>query len=170
MLRVAGRKTAVNGRLARADCESLPFPEAFFDLIICSFAIGHIANLGSVVSELARVATPTAEVFISDLHPEAYAQGWRVGFRDEGAAVQIEVICRSAEEIVHTFSDAGFKCLAQEPLWLGDPEKPIFEAAGKFDSFAEACRFRAVLVCHFERLASLMPNQFSLRQEAEQRP
>jgi ubiquinone/menaquinone biosynthesis C-methylase UbiE len=170
MLRIARKKEAISGRLARANCENLPFPIAFFDLAICSFALGHIPNLGSMVSELARVAKAGADIFISDLHPEAYARGWRVGFRSESAAVQIEVIPRTTEEIVHTFSAAGFKCLTQESLWLGDPEKPIFEATGKSDSFAEACRFRAVLVCHFKRLALSASHHSSLQREAESRP
>ena len=32
MLRIAGRKSAIKGRLVRADCENLPLPGAAFDL------------------------------------------------------------------------------------------------------------------------------------------
>jgi ubiquinone/menaquinone biosynthesis C-methylase UbiE len=38
MLRVAGRKDAITGRLVRAACERLPCRTAVFDLAICSFA------------------------------------------------------------------------------------------------------------------------------------
>jgi ubiquinone/menaquinone biosynthesis C-methylase UbiE len=152
MLRVAGKKDAIKGRLARAACESLPFCTAVFDLAICSFALGHITDLESMVRELARVTKPGADVFVSDLHPEAYARGWRVGFRDDSTAVQIEMLPRVAEEIVQAFHSNGFECLAHVSLCLGDPEKPIFVRAGKVHSFAEACRLPAVLVCHFRRL------------------
>jgi ubiquinone/menaquinone biosynthesis C-methylase UbiE len=153
MLRVAGRKCAVTGHLVRATCESLPFRGAWFDLAICSFAIGHIRDLKSMVGELARVMKPGADLFVSDLHPEAYAQGWRVGFREQTSAVQIEMASRAADEIVEQAYSSHFDCLTQESLWLGEPEKPIFAQAGKEHLFAQACQFPAVLVCQFKRLS-----------------
>lgn len=153
MLRVAGKKPAISGRLAQGACERLPLGTAVFDLAVCSFALGHIRDLRSMVGELARVMKPGADVFVSDLHPEAYAQGWRVGFRCDGTAFQIEMLPRGPEEIVQTFCANRFECLAHLPLCLGDPEKPIFARAGKAHSFEQACQLPAVLVFHFRRLA-----------------
>jgi ubiquinone/menaquinone biosynthesis C-methylase UbiE len=153
MLRVARRKCAITGRLVRATCESLPFRSAWFDLAICSFAVGHIRDLKSMVGELARVMKPGADLFVSDLHPEAYAHGWRVGFREQTSAVQIEMAPRAAEEIVEPAYSSDFDCLTQESLWLGEPEKPIFAQAGKEHLFAQACQFPAVLVCQFKRVS-----------------
>jgi ubiquinone/menaquinone biosynthesis C-methylase UbiE len=154
MLRVAGEKCAITGRLTRAACESLPFRGTVFDLAICSFALGHIPDLGSMVRELARVTKPKADLFVSDLHPDAYDSGWRVGFRDQSSAVQIETFSRAAEEILRPFCSHGFECVTQAPLWLEEQEKPIFVRAGKSDRFVEACQSPAVLVLHFTRLDS----------------
>jgi ubiquinone/menaquinone biosynthesis C-methylase UbiE len=153
MLRVAKQKSAIQGRLMRADCEKLPFRSAAFDLAICSFAVGHIRDLASMVRELARVVRPAGEVFVSDLHPEAYGRGWRVGFRDESIAIQIEMQPRTAEEIVRAFYANGFECLTYISLCLGRSERPIFARAGKAHLFAQACQLPAVLVCHFKRLS-----------------
>jgi SAM-dependent methyltransferase len=152
MLRVAEKKNAITRRLARADCGSLPFRTAVFDLAICSFALGHIRDLGSMVRELARVTKTGADVFVSDLHPEAYARGWRAGFRDGSTSVQVEMLPHAAEKTDQAFCANGFESLTHVPLWLGDPEKPIFARAGKNHRFAEACQLPAVLVCHFKRL------------------
>jgi ubiquinone/menaquinone biosynthesis C-methylase UbiE len=154
MLRVACAKSAITGRLARAECECLPFRGGVFDFAICSFALGHIRDLGLIVRELARVTSPAADLFVSDLHPDACDRGWRVGFRDESSAVHIEIFPRAAEEILQPFCSGGFECLSQAPLWLEEPEKPIFARAGKSDRFAEACQSPAVLVFHFRRLGS----------------
>jgi SAM-dependent methyltransferase len=154
MLRVAREKQKLTGRLARATCESLPFRAATFDLAICSFALGHVEELESMARELARVMRAGADAFVSDLHPEAYARGWRVGFRDKSAAVQIEATPRSVEEMNSTFLMNGFECQACESLWLGDPESALFERSGKSHSFAEACQTPAVLVCLFKRAGS----------------
>jgi len=152
MLRVAGKKKGITTRLARADCESLPFRTAVFDLAICSFALGHIRDLAPMVRELARVTKTGADVFVSDLHPEAYARGWRAGFRDGSTAVQIEMLPPAAEKTDQAFCSNVFESLTHVSLWLGDPEKPIFARAGKSHAYAEACQLPAVLVCQFKRL------------------
>ena len=154
MLRVAGEKATITGRLAQADCLALPFRSEVFDLVVCSFALGHIYDLGAMLRELARVTKAGADVFVSDLHPEAYAQGWRTGFRDSRSALQIEMSPRTAEEIIRAFYAAGFECLTHIPLCLGEPEKPIFAQAGKRNLFEAACRLPAVLLCHFRRNGS----------------
>jgi ubiquinone/menaquinone biosynthesis C-methylase UbiE len=155
MLRVARRKSGIRRQLVEAACENLPFSNASFDLAICSFALGHIGDLEAMVLDLARVMRPGADVFVSDLHPEAYERGWRVGFRDGAAAVQIEMRSRSVEEIVQAFLFHGFECRTHVPLWLGEPEESLFAQAGKSHSFAESCRLPAVLICHFRRLEAL---------------
>jgi ubiquinone/menaquinone biosynthesis C-methylase UbiE len=151
MLRVAGEKDAIAGRLAQADCLRLPFRGAVFDLVICSFALCHVTDLHAMVRELGRVTKTGAEVLVSDLHPEAYARGWRTGFRDGRSAVQIEMLPRSAEEVIRAFYSGGFECITHLPLCLGEPEKPIFAQAGKSHFFAEACQVPAVLICQFRR-------------------
>lgn len=152
MLRVAAQKGRITGRLARAQCEHLPFRNGFFDLALCSFAAGHLGNLKSIALELARVTKSRADVFVSDLHPEAYARGWRVGFRDHGIALQIEMRPREIEEIIEVFCTSGFECVAQDSLYLGAPEESIFLRGGKSKSFADACKVPAILLCHLRRL------------------
>jgi ubiquinone/menaquinone biosynthesis C-methylase UbiE len=165
MLRVAAKKPAITGRLAQADCLALPFRSAIFDLVVCSFALGHIRDLGATVREVARVAKPGADVFVSDLHPEAYAQGWRTGFRDPSSAVQIEIFPRAAREIIQAFHSAGFECRTQAPLYVGESERTIFDRAGKTRLFATACQVPAILVCHF----SLTPGRRGPGQRGERR-
>jgi ubiquinone/menaquinone biosynthesis C-methylase UbiE len=152
MLRVAGEKCAGAHRFAQGICERLPFRDGTFDLGVCSFALGHIADLKAVVEELARVLQPGADLFVSDLHPEALARGWRVGFRDEDSALEIETFSRTAEEVVESFCSQGFERLSEESLWLGDPEKDIFTIAGKSDCFADVSGIPAVIVFHFQRV------------------
>jgi len=156
MLRVARKKPATQGRIAQADCLNLPFRSTVFDLVVCSFALGHIGALGAMVNELARVTKSGADVFVSDLHPEAYAQGWRTGFRDPIGAVQIEMWPRTAEQTIRAFYSGGFECLTHLPLCIGEPEKPIFARAGKGHLFKQACQVPAVLICHFRRMPAWM--------------
>jgi ubiquinone/menaquinone biosynthesis C-methylase UbiE len=154
MLRIAAQKSALRGSLTRADCLQLPFRFSTFDFAICSFALGHVPDLRSMVRELARVMKPGADIFISDLHSTAYARGWRTGVRDTCSVVEIEALPRMAEQIIPAFYAGGFECLTHVPLCLGEPERPIFTKAGKEDKFEAACRVPAVLLCHFRRVDS----------------
>lgn len=153
MLGVAKGKRAISSRLVLASGEQLPFHAGAFDLVICSFVLGHIRELDSMVFELARVTKPGAQVFVSDLHPLAYARGWRVGFREGRERVQIDTVSRTPEEVAYTFSSVGFEENLNTSLKLGEPERAIFIWAGKVGLFEEACDIPAVLANRFTRRA-----------------
>ena len=159
MLRVAGRKKELSGILAQADCLNLPFRPATFDFAICSFALGHIQDLQSAAAEFARVMKPDSDLFVTDLHPEAYAWGWRTGFRDRQSAVQVHNKPHTAEDILRAFYCAGLGCVTYVGLCLGEPERLIFMEAGKQDSFRAARRVPAVLFCHFKQLPGAMASR-----------
>ena len=153
MLRIAGAKSSIACRLVGGAAETLPFSDASFDAALCSFALSHVHDLCPVIRELARVVSSGADVFLSDVHPEGYARGWRVGFRDSGIRVEIDATHRTVGEVVHAFTSSGFDCLMQRSLWLGEDEKPLFARSGKLESFRDACRVPAVLLCQFRRLS-----------------
>ena len=153
MLRVANCKTTIRGQLARADCLGLPFRAAVFDFAICSFALSHVKDLKQLARELARVMKPSAMVFVSDLHPEAHARGWRTGFRDGHGACQIEAEPPAAEELIRAFFSAGFECLTHVALCLGEAERHIFVEAGKSALF-QRMQVPAILSCQFALMRS----------------
>lgn len=56
MLHLARHKGV--SRLAEADCLSLPFPDAGFDLVTVAFGVRNLANLESGLREIRRVLRP----------------------------------------------------------------------------------------------------------------
>jgi len=153
MLRMAAMKPELSHRIALADCTALPFGDGTFDLAICSFAVWHVLNVDLMAQELARVIKPQGTVLLSDLHPEAYARGWRTGFRDYSGPKQIETHPLTVTELMTIFGVAGLDCVQFEALWLGDPEAFIFSNAGKAHLFTEALRVPAVAAFQFRRVA-----------------
>jgi SAM-dependent methyltransferase len=151
MLAVAQEKAAMTGRLARADCLQLPFPIDVFDLAVCSFAAEHIRNLSEVAEEWSRVLKQSADLFVTGLHPAAYATGWRVGFRDGRDAMQIDAVPHSAKEMVAAFRDAGFELRHTLECFVGEPERPLFAYAGKEQFFDAAREVPAIMISHFRR-------------------
>ena len=154
MLRVAGRENVQSADGSRErDCENLPFPGEVFDLAICSFAVGHIADLESVVRELATRDESRSRC----LRERSSSRGLRARLasrvsRRDGTAVQIETSSPYSRGNRARFCANGFECQTHEPLYLGEPERPLFVRAGKSHSFIDACKLPAVLVCHFRRI------------------
>src|SRR3984957_11487161 len=153
MLRVADDKKGLSGRVVQGDCIRLPFGPSTFDFSICSFALGHIQDLRSAAAELSRVIKPGSDLFVTDVHPEAYARGWRTGFRDRQSAVQVHTLPHSAEDILRAFKSAGCECITHVDLSLGEPERPIFTEAARQHLFQAACHVPAVLFCHFKQVS-----------------
>jgi ubiquinone/menaquinone biosynthesis C-methylase UbiE len=149
MLCVAREKAAIRGRLARADCLTLPLRDAAFDLAICSFALEHIGNFGELAKECSRVLGGPADLFISELHSAAYGAGWRTGFRDQQDALQIETTSHSSSEIVRVFNSVGFELAQALECFVGEPERPLFVQAGKESYFDKARVVPAIMILHF---------------------
>ena len=151
MLKIARQKSTLRTHLARADCRFIPFAHGIFDMVVCSFAAGHIPDLHRVAKEVNRVTAPTADVYVSDLHPNAYRSGWQTGFRDGDGAVEITTFARSAQEFMTPWFAAGFECSQTVECRFAESDRHMLARTGKSGQFADLCRIPAVLICHFQR-------------------
>lgn len=154
MLRVARRTLGIHNRLVLADCLQLPFQASVFDVALSSFAVNHIRHLDPMAHELARAMKPRGRLLISEMHPKAYARGWRPGFRDARSSVRIETVSHSTESIVSRFRTHGFACEELCDLFFEESERAIFLEAGKESTFKAACDVPAVQVYRFRNMAS----------------
>jgi ubiquinone/menaquinone biosynthesis C-methylase UbiE len=159
MLKVANQKRELVRHLARADYMSFPFRAEAFDFTICSFATSHMGDLSRLAEELARVTKSNGAVFVTDLHSEAFDQGWRTAFRDSGGPAEIDSIARTSAGVTKTFCAAGWECLAQRSWFMDEAEKSIFESAGRLPYFEAACRIPAISFFHFRRVDSLIADE-----------
>jgi len=151
MLESARGKRGLRGRLVRADGLHLPFASASADFMMCAFALAHLGDLDALASELARVARPEADLFVTDVHPAGYARGWQTAFRADTTTIRITTFLHTVGEVRAAFERAGFELWQLLEAHLGEPERPIFVRAGKAHRFDEACRIPAVLICCFRR-------------------
>jgi ubiquinone/menaquinone biosynthesis C-methylase UbiE len=150
MLRVATTKASIRSWVVRADCLQLPLVSAAFDIAVCSFALGHLSSLVPMALELARVLKKGADLFLADLHPAAYARGWRPGFRDDAGAVQIKMEHYSIETVTSCFCSVGFALSFPHEFFFGEPERPIFIQSGKEKVFETASQIPAIVIYQFE--------------------
>ncbi len=161
MLKAANTEASLQGHLVRGDCLALPFRPQVADLLICSFVLGHLRDLPAFAHELARVARRHAEVFVSDLHPQGYARGWRCAFRYAEQAVEIPSHAHSLDQILRAFESEGFELVRLNEPFLGEAEKRIFVQTRKSHLFGAACQTPAVFICHFKLVDSRSVNEVS---------
>jgi len=154
MIGRASSKPFTRNRLVLADALALPLRARMADVIVCSFTVGHLLNTRLLASEVARVARPGADIFVTDMHPEAQARGWRCAFRRTDQTVEIRTFAHALEDHRSSFEREGFKLAKSGEFCLGEPERRIFWVAGKDNIFETACSVRAVLVLHFRLVQS----------------
>lgn len=154
MLAAASKKFSGKPRLALADCRMLPFANVTFDVVICSFAASHIDELKYLAGEVWRVTLPGADVYLSDVHPLARAQGWLTAFRDSEGPAEIATWPRPVEELQAAWESCGFNCLESVDCRLGRQEEQILVRAGRQMWFEAARPLPVVLLCHFQRQPS----------------
>lgn len=154
MLAAASQKVLLRGRLVIADGYSLPFPPQSFDLVICSFALAHVRDLARLAGEVVRVTTPGTDLYVTDLHPAAHAQGWKTAFRDRLGPVEIATWPRSLHVQLAAWGLAGFRCVEGISAALDEYELPILARAGKSDRFDQIRRVPAIQIMHFKAVPS----------------
>jgi ubiquinone/menaquinone biosynthesis C-methylase UbiE len=102
MIAVARRGSDARITFVQAAAESLPFPDASFDLVVSSTSFDHWADQRAGVEELARVVADNGRVVLVDL-----AAGW---LASQGRA-------RSPRKIGRLFADAGLRVERRETVY-----------------------------------------------------
>jgi malonyl-CoA O-methyltransferase len=152
MVRKASEKPGLRERLIRGDLCRLPFQDGCVDLVICAFSVGYIKMLEQGVSELARLVSVGGSVIVSDFHPEGHARGWKRAFRDGSQTCEIEDYPYTIEGLLEVARNAGLELEELQQPGLDEPERRIFQEAGKETLFEEARGVPAVVIARWKRV------------------
>jgi ubiquinone/menaquinone biosynthesis C-methylase UbiE len=123
--------------VAIADVERIPVKDDSFDLAICSFVFGYVTR--DVINELARIA---GRVIVTDMHPDA---GWTRSFRAGGEVIHLRHFNHSIAALDECAQRAGLVREWRAEACFGEPERAIFERAGKGELFEQVQQTPAVL-------------------------
>jgi ubiquinone/menaquinone biosynthesis C-methylase UbiE len=143
MLGRAAGKPGLYGRLAIGDVARLPFANKSADLAICSFGMSYVTSVQQALREMARVSR---RVMISDMHPAAVDCGWTRAFETACRKYRIEHYRYSLAEIDQAAHNVGLRPECSIEAAFDEPERRIFERAGKQDRFEQASQIPAVFV------------------------
>jgi len=127
------------------DLTSLPLEPASFDLVVCSLALEHVADLIAGIAELSRVLRPGGRMVLSDLHPTAAGLGVVAYFQDaQGGAGVVRGFGHLHSDYLNAFQRAALvvrQCL--EPRF-GSAEAMMQGPASDFIPDAAVAAFAGV--------------------------
>ncbi|MFN8528087.1 MAG: class I SAM-dependent methyltransferase [Anaerolineae bacterium] len=75
---------------AAAGMTRLPLAAESVDVVLCGLAIGHVATLEPILTEIVRVLKPNGTALISDVHPDLFLQGGQRTFTAQGKTYAVE--------------------------------------------------------------------------------
>jgi cytosine/adenosine deaminase-related metal-dependent hydrolase/ubiquinone/menaquinone biosynthesis C-methylase UbiE len=147
MIDCARKKLGVSATVLLGEAESLPLRNSFSDLIVASFVVSYVPEIYRLAAEVRRVVRPSAQVFLSDLHPAtASACKWKRCFRSPEAAVELASYAHSVTEVIACFEAFGFEVsLLLEPAFES-AEQEIMRAGGKIEAFHAAAGRPAIYI------------------------
>jgi malonyl-CoA O-methyltransferase len=151
MLTRAAAKPALKGKLVCADAQRLPIADATADVTLSSFCISYVEDLPAVFSCLARITKPGGRIIISDIHPGAASAGWKRTFRSAGKLYEMNLAARPKKNPFRAGLDAGLTLWRVLEPSFGEAERPLFDKAGKGDSFETVSAIPALLVSLWDR-------------------
>ena len=99
------------------------------------------------MKEFARILAPGGTLLLTDFHPAAAAQGWRRTFRSNGRVYELENYPYTLDQL----RVAGLELAECADATIGEPERALFDAAGKPELFSAACRTPSVLLTRWVR-------------------
>src|SRR4029077_9994798 len=128
----------------------LPVASGAAELVLCALTFGHIRNQAGALAEFARILEPGGILILPDFHPAAAAQGWRRTFRRDGQVYELENHSYTLGHLREIAPGLVLRDAAEDTI--GEPERPLFERAGRPELYAAACAKPAVLLTRWVRV------------------
>jgi ubiquinone/menaquinone biosynthesis C-methylase UbiE len=139
MLALAKRKVP-GADFRRGHLDALPVQDASVDLVTCSLALTHVAELGPVMAEFARVLRPDGQAVLSDIHPMAATTGAIAAFPGGDLTLGVPYV----HSVIHQVSDylTAFRAAGLSIVDCLEPraDEGTVAATPSYAEFPEAAR------------------------------
>jgi cytosine/adenosine deaminase-related metal-dependent hydrolase/ubiquinone/menaquinone biosynthesis C-methylase UbiE len=147
MIACAKKKLGPAATVLLGNAEALPLRNSSSDLIVAPFVASYVPDIRRLAAEVRRIARPTAQVYLSDVHPAtASACKWKRSFRYAGTEVELASYAYSVTEVMAGFEAFGFEIsLLLEPAF-GSAEQQIMQAAGRIEAYHAAAGRAAIYI------------------------
>jgi cytosine/adenosine deaminase-related metal-dependent hydrolase/ubiquinone/menaquinone biosynthesis C-methylase UbiE len=169
MLKQARKKILPTTKLEHGHSSALPGEDAWYNLVTASFLLSYVKDLQAFAFECARVVRPGGWLLLSDMHPVTAAErNWNRSFHVDGTTVDIAAHSRSLPEIITAFERNGFAVRVFIEPAFEEPERLIFEHAGKLAEYEELAGIPAIYILKLQMPRRCIPLYFPARNKTLQ--
>ena len=105
--------------------EAIPFSDASFDSVVCTFTLCSVQDPGATLAELRRVLKPGGQLLFAEhgAAPDAGVAKWQA--RIEPVWKRIGGNCHLTRPITGSYADAGFKIAQAEKGYMPKTPRPF---------------------------------------------
>jgi cytosine/adenosine deaminase-related metal-dependent hydrolase/ubiquinone/menaquinone biosynthesis C-methylase UbiE len=151
MLQAAKTKLGTAATLVNANCETAFLSKASADLIICSFLLSYLEDAASFLKKVRAILRPGGSAFVTDLHPETVTRlHWRRGVHLADGFHEIRTVQPTLAEIIRFCGEADLDSKLCLQPGFGEPERLIFQTAGKQLYFEEIKKHPAIYILQLQ--------------------
>ena len=106
--------------------QTLPFPDCYFDLVLCALALCHVPDLRGPIGEMARVTAPGGHLLITDFHPQAVANGWDTTIHRRSEAYTLPTARHTRDGYLQALETGGCEVMDVEDVLVREqPEEAV---------------------------------------------
>jgi len=140
-----------NSKLIQANGLFLPFVKDSFEVVLSSFVMGYIEQLGEALKEIVRVTRSGGIILISDFHPFGIIIGWNRSFLEWRGNNYKEFRIRNyvhlQEDYFRIFKEANLKLEEIREPRIDDSVKHFFDRTPKgHETYKQSVGYPAVLI------------------------
>ena len=151
MLAMAKKKCMHSTSLIEADCVFTPLAASSADLVLASFLLSYVQDIGRFAAEAARILRPGGTLIVSDLHPDTPSYGWRRTFRAADGLFEIATFPYTLAALNSAMKVAGLKLQGLADARFGEEEAGMFRASGMAEHFYRVESLPVICWARFSR-------------------
>ena len=122
-----------------------------FDLIISTLTIAHIADIDEAIGNWCRLLKPSADIIITDFHPEALAFGGSRTFSHGYQKISVNNHVHTLDTLKDKFKARGFLLVREEHKRIDNTVKHYYEKHRALDTFNKFMGVPMIYGMHLRR-------------------
>ncbi len=123
-----------------------------FDMIVSTLTIAHIADLDEAITNWCRLLKPSADIIITDFHPEALARGGSRTFCQGYQKISVNNHVHTLETLKEKFKAFGFFIIQEEQKRIDDTVRHYYEKHRSLDIFEKFSGVPMIYGLHLRRV------------------
>jgi len=126
-------------------------PDASFDVILSTLTVAHIKEIEEALSSWCRICKETADIVITDFHPDALAFGGKRTFPHGKVQISVENYVHPLPVIKLLLLKNGFRAVNEVALSVDETVRHYYEQQNALHVYEKFKGFPIIYGIHFRR-------------------